>query len=153
MQSGSSVCVWSPSLYLTGLTALEGEQEERMLIRQSPPTGAGAGFAPSRHFPHQLPSTLRSCSIYFPQPGNKCCPPWDCGRGTSPILYADFHRTLLFASHLFCDPSFVVPLSPGPLLGFMRETGSLRGCNRLHVQLEAGHLSTASRNVSKSLVC
>ena len=33
MQSGSSVCVWSPSLYLTGLTALEGEQEERMLIR------------------------------------------------------------------------------------------------------------------------
>lgn len=126
MQSGSSVCVWSPSLHFTGLTALEGEQEERMLLWYGPPPCARAGFAPSCHFPHQLPCTLQLL-LYSPQPGNKCCPSWDCGRDTPPILYADFHRILFLTSHLFCYPSFVASLSPGPLLGFMRKTGSLRG--------------------------
>lgn len=123
--SGARVCV------------LQGSLRSRVNKRRgccygTDPQRARAGFAPSCHFPPSFPA-LSAVAPLLPSAGNKCCPSWDCDRDKSPILYADFHRILFFTSHLFCYPSFVASLSPGPLLGFTRKTGSLRGCNRLHV--------------------
>lgn len=124
--SGARVCVLQGSLRL----------------RVNKRRGCCYGTDPQHVLEQALPQAVTSHTSFpalsavaplLPSAGNKCCPSWDCGREKSPILYADFHRILFFTSHLSCYPSFVASLSPGPLLGFMRKTGSLRGCNRLHV--------------------
>lgn len=79
---------------------------------------------------------------------------WAHGRDKSPysVYWLSTNPAFNFTSPC-CYTSFLASLSSGPLLGFIGEIGSFTGCTIHHVQPDAGYLSTASRDVSKSPVC
>ena len=107
-QSGSAVCVWIPSLRVTGLTVSDGEQAGQTRFS---PTCTQSGSAPRR-----LTHTSSLCSSQalhaLPEPGHKCCPPRDPGQDKlSTVCSLPVSPSL--TSHAFCCPCLFASLGSG----------------------------------------
>ena len=94
MQSGSTVCVWIPSLRVTGLTVFDSEQEGQT---QFSPTCTQSGSAP-RYLTHTSSLCSSQALHALPEPGHKCCPPWDPGQDKLSTVCS------LQLSPTLCDP-------------------------------------------------
>ena len=116
MQSGSTVCVWIPSLRVTGLTVFDSEQEGQT---QFSPTCTQSGSAP-RCLTHT--SSLCSSQVLhaLPEPGHKCCPPWDPGQDKLSTV-CSLPVNPILTSHVFC--CLCLFASPGSGLSWVSRGG------------------------------